>query len=72
MISMPEIEKEQELTKLIERATAVLGSGESAQHWLKTPKKALGGQIPIEVAKTKKGLKSVYALLGRIEHGVFS
>lgn len=61
-----------ETLSLINRAKEVLGDEESAQHWLSTPKKALGGQIPIEVAKTKEGLESVYALLTRIEHGVFS
>lgn len=63
---------EQEIVALIKRATEVLGNEESAQHWLKTPKKAIGGQIPIEIARTKDGLGSVYALLIRIEHGVFS
>ena len=57
---------------LNKRAKEVLGDEKSAQHWLTTPKKALGGQTPIKIARTKAGLESVYALLGRIEHGVFS
>lgn len=65
------METEPEIVALIKRAKEVLGNEESAQHWLNTPKKALGDQIPIEIAGTKNGLESVYALLIRIEHGVF-
>lgn len=66
------MEFETKIVALEERAKQVLETEEFAKHWLMTPKKALGGQTPIDIAKTEDGLESVYQLLGRIEHGVFS
>ena len=63
---------ESEIVSLKKRAIEVLGDEKTAQYWLTTPKKALGGNTPRKVARTKVGLESVNALLGRIEHGVFS
>ncbi len=57
---------------LFENAARVLGGRDQAQQWLKTPKKALGGEIPLEYANTEIGAREVEDLLGRIEHGVFS
>lgn len=57
---------------LFETASRVLGGRDQAQQWLKTPKKALGGKIPLEYADTEIGAREVEDLLGRIEHGVFS
>jgi putative toxin-antitoxin system antitoxin component (TIGR02293 family) len=57
---------------LFENAIRVLGSSEKANQWLKTPKKALGGKIPLEYADTEIGTREVEDLLGRLEHGVFS
>jgi len=67
-----ETEKVYRLASLIARATEVLNSREEANHWLQTPKKALGGQIPLELADTEVGADEVRDLLGRIEHGVFA
>ena len=60
------------LADLMARATDVLHSDEEAKYWLKTPKKALGGETPLSLADTEIGAKEVKDLLGRIEHGVFS
>lgn len=57
---------------LFKRAITVLGSEEAARNWLKTPKKALGDQVPLDYADTEIGAREVDDLLGRIEHGVFS
>ena len=67
-----ETERVYRLADLMARATEVLHSNEDAQHWLKTPKKALGGETPLKLADTELGAKEVKDLLGRIEHGVFS
>ena len=45
--------------------------GEAAR-WLKSPQPALGGAIPLELAQTDVGSRAVEALLGRMEHGVFT
>lgn len=54
------------------RATEVLGSRTDAEGWLESPKKALGQHSPVEIINTEEGLQKVLALLGNIEHGVFS
>ena len=44
---------------------------DAAADWLTRPQPALGGAIPIDLAKTGLGAREVEALLGRLEHGVF-
>lgn len=48
------------------------GDAEAARRWLSSPKKALGGAAPLELAKTEVGSREVENLIGRLEHGVFS
>lgn len=57
---------------LFEKAVDVLGNAETARQWMKTPKKALGGKLPLDYADTEPGAREVEELLGRIEHGIFS
>ena len=57
---------------LLERATEVLEDKSNAVHWLKSPKKSLGGKTPLDFADTEVGIEEVKELLGRIEHGVFA
>ena len=44
----------------------------AANRWLKTSQPALGGSTPTEYAKSEIGAREVEALIGRLEHGVFS
>jgi putative toxin-antitoxin system antitoxin component (TIGR02293 family) len=44
----------------------------AAAEWLSTKQPALGGAIPLDLAKTEVGSLEVERLLGRLEHGVFS
>ena len=60
------------IAALFDRTVEVLGDKEAAKQWFKGPKKALGGQTPLEFADTEPGAHEVEALLGRLEHGVFS
>ena len=39
---------------------------------MKTPQRALGGAIPLRLAETDVGTRAVEALLGRMEHGVYT
>ena len=48
------------------------GDSRAAERWLSSPKRALGGAVPYELAETEAGAREVEALIGRIEHGVFS
>jgi putative toxin-antitoxin system antitoxin component (TIGR02293 family) len=58
--------------RLFSIATDVLEQVEAAVHWLKSPQRALGGAIPLDLARTDVGSRAVEALLGRMEHGVYS
>lgn len=48
------------------------GDRESAVDWLSTAQTAIGGAIPFELARSEMGAREVEAVLGRLEHGVFS
>jgi putative toxin-antitoxin system antitoxin component (TIGR02293 family) len=48
------------------------GDTTAARTWLSSPQPALGGNIPLEIAKTDIGAREVESLIGRLEHGVFS
>jgi putative toxin-antitoxin system antitoxin component (TIGR02293 family) len=48
------------------------GDVDGALGWLSSPQRALGGAAPIEMARTEIGAREVEALIGRLEHGVFS
>ena len=60
------------IAALYDRAVEVLGDGERARVWFKGPKKALGGETPLQYADTEPGAREVENLLGRLEYGVFS
>lgn len=53
-------------------AADVLEDAPAAAQWLKSPQRALGGALPLELAQTDVGARAVEALLGRMEHGVFT
>lgn len=57
---------------LRERAEDALGSETAASRWLRTPLVALSGRTPVEMLGTRNGLRVVWRLLGRLEHGVHS
>jgi putative toxin-antitoxin system antitoxin component (TIGR02293 family) len=60
-------------SRLFGRALTLFdGDRDAAAEWLTTTQPALGGAVPIELAKTGLGAREVEALLGRLEHGVFS
>lgn len=48
------------------------GDQEAARSWLMKPQRALGGAIPLEIAKTEVGAREVERIIGRLEHGVFT
>ena len=57
---------------VLARAIDVLGDKKKAVHWLTTPNRALGGEIPITLLDTSAGAHEAEALLERIEYGVYS
>jgi putative toxin-antitoxin system antitoxin component (TIGR02293 family) len=48
------------------------GDAAAARAWLSSAQQALGGAVPLAVAKTELGAREVEQLIGRLEHGVFS
>jgi putative toxin-antitoxin system antitoxin component (TIGR02293 family) len=48
------------------------GDRDAAKHWLSAPQKALGGAVPLLLARTELGALEVERLIGRLEHGVFT
>lgn len=48
------------------------GNLAGAKDWLSRPQKALGGGVPLDLARTEVGAIEVERVLGRLEHGVFT
>ena len=48
------------------------GNLAGAKDWLSRPQKALGGGVPLELARTEVGAIEVERVLGRLEHGVYT
>jgi putative toxin-antitoxin system antitoxin component (TIGR02293 family) len=48
------------------------GNQTTARGWLMTPQRALGGAVPLEIAKTEVGAREVEKLIGRLEQGIFT
>lgn len=48
------------------------GDMDAARYWLGNPHPALGGAVPMSVAKTDLGAREIEDLIGRLEHGVFT
>ena len=60
------------LSRTIEQATEVLGSAEKARRWLKSPNRALGGEVPFDLLDTDIGAHQHLRDLVRLDHGIFS
>jgi len=48
------------------------GDAEAAKQWFYTPARALGGQRPLDFARTDLGTREVEALIDRLEQGVLT
>lgn len=58
-----------EVTRL---AKKTFGSAQKAHAWLNRPNRALRGCTPLSLLTDQAGVDRVRAILGRIEHGVYS
>jgi putative toxin-antitoxin system antitoxin component (TIGR02293 family) len=58
--------------RLVSNASQSLGGVDAARSWLLAPALAFHGECPLDYADTEMGAREVEALLGRLEHGVFS
>ncbi len=60
------------LARIAARAEEVLGTLEKTRIWLVRPNRALGNVTPLSMLDTDEGTRQVEAVLGRLEHGVYS
>jgi putative toxin-antitoxin system antitoxin component (TIGR02293 family) len=56
----------------LSQAVEVLGSIDKARVWLKTPNRALGCEIPLDLLDTDIGTRQVEEVLLRLNYGIFS
>jgi len=56
----------------LSQAVEVLGSIDKARLWLKTPNRALGCEMPLELLDTDIGTRQVEEVLLRLNYGIFS
>jgi putative toxin-antitoxin system antitoxin component (TIGR02293 family) len=60
------------LAEVLAKATAVFGSREAAEQWLKQPALALDQRRPIDLLATPAGVELVEDFLVRLEYGVYA
>lgn|SRR5262245_3798681 len=59
-------------SRVFARALALFeGDRDAATAWLTARQPALGGVVPLELARTDVGAREVEALAGRLDHGIF-
>lgn len=59
------------ISRVLTKATDLFeGDREAALAWLAAPSRALGGERPLDLARTEVGAREVEDLIGRLEHGV--
>lgn len=71
-LSQAESERVIRAVRVISSARAVFGDQNKALRWLRTPKKRLGGRVPIDMLSTEPGGRLVEQMLGQIDEGMFS
>ena len=54
------------------QAVEVLGSIDKARVWFKSPNRALGGKMPLDLLDTDIGTRQVEEVLLRLNYGIFS
>jgi putative toxin-antitoxin system antitoxin component (TIGR02293 family) len=59
-------------SELFRHAVEVLEDEAEAREWMRSPQYGLGGQIPLDLARTTPGFNEVQKLLTRLDHGVYA
>lgn len=60
------------VARIHEFAVEVFGTDEKASRWLRTKNRAMKEHRPLELLRTDFGARIVEAILGRIDHGIYS
>ena len=58
--------------RVVAQAVGVLEDAGAAVQWLRTPQRALGNAVPLELLRSDAGARAVESLLGRMECGVYT
>ena len=66
-----ESEKLYRYAEIFEQATVLFEDEAKARAWLGKPALALGGQTPLDFARSEQGAREVLDVLERLEYGVF-
>ena len=56
----------------LSQVVEVLGSIDKAHVWLKSPNRALGSEMPLDLLGTEIGARQVEEVLLRLNYGIFS
>jgi len=71
-LTVAESDRTVRLARVYATAVETIGNAGKAAEWLRTPNRALGGQVPIDQLDTDLGAREVENILGRIAYGVYS
>lgn len=71
-LTVEETDKAVRLARVDRLATHVFGDVAKAHRWLRKPKKALSGEMPLAYLATEAGARIVEDMLHRIDHGILS
>jgi putative toxin-antitoxin system antitoxin component (TIGR02293 family) len=70
-LSQEQSERTWKFAEILAKASAVIGSQEDAELWLKSPAIGLNQQRPIDLLATRAGAEMVENLLRQLEYGVY-
>ncbi len=71
-LTVDESDRLYRLAHFMAKALEVFGNRDKVVRWLRKPNRALGGVVPLSRLDTDAGTREIEAILGRLEHGVFS
>jgi putative toxin-antitoxin system antitoxin component (TIGR02293 family) len=71
-LKMEEADALARLVRVVMKARETFEKDSVADEFLRLPNPALGGQVPIEMARSDLGAREVETILGRIAYGVYS
>jgi putative toxin-antitoxin system antitoxin component (TIGR02293 family) len=70
-LSQEQSERTWKFAEILAKASAVIGSQEDAEHWLKSPAIGLNQERPIDLLATRAGAEMVESFLKQLEYGVY-
>lgn len=71
-VSPRALEARQRRRAVLRRARSVFEDLATARDWLQTPNRALGGNAPAKLLRSKTGTRDVLEVLGRVDQDLYS